>query len=69
MTNPLTLVVLYSNMNTQKFKVQNRRHAEFIIHDEGDHVMDWYIEEDRNTAYNKTKKQQAKESFFKTEAI
>lgn len=45
-TDPLTLVVLYSNMSTQKFKVQNRRHAEFIIHDEGDHVMDWYIEED-----------------------
>lgn len=44
----LTLVVLYSNLATQKIKVTDRDSAKRWVNAEGDHIMDWYIEEDRN---------------------
>ena len=45
-TNTLTVVILYTNLQTHRYKVDSRAEVKYLIHNEGDHVMDWYIEED-----------------------
>lgn len=41
----LTLVVLYTNLSTKRFEVDTRQQGREIVHNEGDHVMDYYWEE------------------------
>lgn len=43
---PLTLVILYSDLTTFKVPCLDRKAAELFVQMEGDHVIEWYIEED-----------------------
>lgn len=49
----MKLVILYSTMSHKIQRVKTRKEAEMIVHSEGDHVWDWYVEEENK---NKPKK-------------
>lgn len=44
----LTLVILYNNLSTQRVELDSKDDVINYIYNEGDHVLDWYIEEERN---------------------
>ena len=41
-SNSLVLVILYSDLSTDRVPVRDTKEARDYIHNEGDHVMEWY---------------------------
>lgn len=41
----LKLVIVYDTLATRTQIVKDKKEAEWIVHNEGDHVWDWYVKE------------------------
>lgn len=42
------LVILYNNLSTKRVELDSKDDIINYVYNEGDHVLDWYVEKDNN---------------------